>query len=65
MKANVGSADKIIRIILGVLIIAAGFYFKSWFGLIGIVPLLTAIMNLCPLYSIIGANTCSVKQSNK
>ncbi|MBI5727175.1 MAG: DUF2892 domain-containing protein [Ignavibacteria bacterium] len=65
MKANVGSADKVIRIILGVLIIGAGFYFKSWFGLIGIVPLLTAFMNFCPLYSIIGANTCGVKQSNK
>lgn len=61
MKANVGSPDKVIRIVLGAVIIGAGFYFKSWFGLIGIVPLLTALMNFCPLYSIIGVNTCSVK----
>ncbi|HMT10313.1 MAG TPA: DUF2892 domain-containing protein [Ignavibacteria bacterium] len=61
MKANVGSSDKIIRIILGVVIIAAGFYFKSWFGLIGIVPLLTAFVSFCPLYSVIGVNTCKVK----
>ena len=61
MKANVGSSDKIIRIILGVVIIAAGFYFKSWFGLIGIVPLLTASVSFCPLYSVIGVNTCKVK----
>jgi hypothetical protein len=61
MKANVGSSDKIIRIILGIVIIAAGFYFKSWFGLIGIVPLLTAFVSFCPLYSVIGVNTCKVK----
>lgn len=62
MKANVGSPDKVIRIVLGAVIIGAGFYFKSWFGLIGIVPLLTALMNFCPLYSILGVNTCSVKK---
>lgn len=62
MKANVGSPDKVIRIVLGAVIIGAGFYFKSWFGLIGIVPLLTALMNFCPLYSIIGVNTCIVKK---
>ncbi len=61
MKSNVGSSDKIIRIILGVAIIAAGFYFKSWFGLVGIVPLLTAFVSFCPLYSLIGVNTCKVK----
>lgn len=62
MKANVGSPDKIIRIVLGAVIIGAGFYFKSWFGLIGAVPILTAFMNFCPLYSIIGVNTCSAKK---
>lgn len=60
MKSNVGSTDKIIRIILGVVIIAAGFYFKTWFGLVGIVPLLTAFVSFCPLYSLVGINTCKV-----
>ncbi len=63
MKSNVGSSDKIIRIILGVVIIAAGFYFKTWFGLVGIVPLLTAFVSFCPLYSIVGINTCKVGKS--
>lgn len=63
MKSNVGSTDKIIRIILGVVIIAAGFYFKTWFGLVGIVPLLTAFVSFCPLYSIVGINTCKVGKS--
>ncbi len=34
MKANVGSADRIIRFILGVIILALGFYFKSWWGVL-------------------------------
>lgn len=63
MKSNVGSTDKIIRIILGVVIIAAGFYFKTWFGLVGIVPLLTAFVSFCPLYSLVGINTCKVGKS--
>ena len=41
MKANVGSADRIIRFILGVVILALGFYFKSWWGIVGIVPIIT------------------------
>ncbi|MBK7379162.1 MAG: DUF2892 domain-containing protein [Ignavibacteriales bacterium] len=57
MKANIGSADKIIRIILGVVIIGLGIYFKSWWGLVGLVPLLTASMNFCPAYNLIGVST--------
>ncbi len=51
MKKNVGSVDKIIRIILGVVIIAYGVIESSWWGLIGLVPLLTAFMGFCPLYA--------------
>ncbi len=48
MKKNVGSADKMIRIVLGVVIAALGIYFKSWWSLVAIVPLATAFMNWCP-----------------
>ncbi len=51
MKKNVGSVDKIIRIILGLVIIAYGIVESSWWGLIGLVPLLTAFMGFCPLYA--------------
>jgi len=44
MKKNVGKTDKTIRIILGVLIGAAGIYFSTWWGLIGLIPLLTGIL---------------------
>lgn len=57
MKKNVGSADKVIRIILGVAIIAFGIYNQSWWGLVGMVPLFTAFIGWCPAYSLIKVST--------
>ena len=57
MKTNMGSADRIIRGILGIGILAAGYYFKSWFGLVGFVPLVTAIVGSCPGYLPFGIST--------
>jgi len=51
MNKNVGNTDKTLRIILGIVIIALGFYFKSWWGVIGLVPLLTAFIGWCPAYA--------------
>jgi hypothetical protein len=64
MQKNVGGADKTIRIVLGLAIIAAGVYFQSWWGAIGIVPLTTALLGWCPPYSLLGINTCSLKQQD-
>ena len=50
MKCNMGKTDRILRTILGIVIIALGIYFKSWWGVIGIVPLLTAFIGWCPMY---------------
>lgn len=61
MKANVGKADKVIRIILGAAIIGAGIYFKSWWGAIGLIPILTAAISWCPLYSPFGIKTCKTE----
>lgn len=63
MKKNVGSTDKIIRVILGLAIGAAGVYFRSWLGLIGIIPIATAFMSFCPLYAPFGLNTCKKEQA--
>ena len=57
MKKNVGNVDKAIRIVLGVAIIAFGTYNQSWWGLVGIVPLITAFTGWCPAYSLIGVST--------
>ncbi|MCB0261678.1 MAG: DUF2892 domain-containing protein [Calditrichaeota bacterium] len=64
MKANVGSIDKIIRVVAGLGIIGAGFYMGSWWGAVGLVPLLTASMGFCPLYKIIGVNTCPLEKKS-
>ena len=49
-NVNVGKGDKIFRIILGIVILAIGFYYKSWWGVVGLVPLLTAVTGFCPAY---------------
>ena len=61
MKTNVGKIDKSIRIVLGIIIAGAGVYFKSWWRIVAIVPLLTAVTGLCPLYKILGIESCKSK----
>lgn len=60
MKCNVGTADKWVRILLGVVIAGLGVYYQSWWGLLAIVPLGTAILGFCPLYALVGISTCKV-----
>ena len=59
---NVGSIDRVIRIVAGIVIIGAGVYYQSWWGAIGAVPLLTGLIGWCPPYAIFGWNTCSTKK---
>ncbi len=61
MQKNVGGADKALRVIVGVVIIVLGLYYKSWWGIIGVVPLLTAAFSFCPLYTLLKINTCCCK----
>ena len=63
MKPNVGGLDKKIRIAAGLIIIAAGAYFQSWWGAVGIVPLATALINWCPAYLPLGISTCKTQDS--
>lgn len=50
MKSNIGGTDKVVRYIAGIVIILLGLYFKSWWGALGLIPLLTALIGWCPLY---------------
>jgi hypothetical protein len=61
MKANVGNADRILRILAGIAILAVALFVEGparWAGLVGFVPLLTGIFGYCPLYAAFGFDTC-------
>ncbi|MFH0883977.1 MAG: DUF2892 domain-containing protein [bacterium] len=50
MKSNMGGADRIIRLFIGIIIIALGLYFHSWWGLVSLIFLFTAAFAWCPAY---------------
>lgn len=61
MKKNVGGIDRAVRIVVGLGAIGAGLFFQSWWGAIGLVLLLTALIGWCPPYAILGLNSCKIK----
>ena len=62
MTQNVGNIDRILRLVAGLVLLSLIFIGpKTWWGLLGIVPLATAFMRTCPAYSILGVNTCERK----
>ncbi len=65
MEKNVGSLDRGVRIIVGLALLSLVFLRQDssrWFGLIGVLPLLTASLSWCPLYTVLGVKTCSVEK---
>lgn len=58
MTANVGGADKVVRIVAGIVILGLGLAFKSYWGLVGFLPLLTGLLGFCPAYTLFGISTC-------
>ncbi|SET01731.1 MULTISPECIES: DUF2892 domain-containing protein [Marinobacter] len=64
MTKNMGSADRVIRVIIGLVLLSLVFVGpQTPWGWIGIIPLVTAAIGVCPLYSIIGIKTCPTKRS--
>lgn len=62
MKANIGTIDQVIRILLGIGLIAATLLgFIGLWGWLGIILVLTGAFRFCPLYRILGFNTCGMK----
>jgi len=62
MKCNMGSADRIVRGMIGVTILAVGGYFRSWWGLIGLIPVATALLGRCPAYVPFNISTLKKKE---
>jgi hypothetical protein len=59
MKMNVGKTERIIRLVVGVVIVVIGIVFQSWWGLVGLVPIATALAGWCPPYALLGIDTRS------
>lgn len=62
MKSNVGGIDKVARIVVGLALIGWALSGGPVWAWIGAVPLATGLFGLCPLYSLLGINTCPLKR---
>ena len=63
LKVNEGTIDRTLRVLLGVALVALAIT-KGWmWAWIGVVPILTGATGVCPLYMMLGINTCGVKKS--
>jgi len=59
MKQNIHNIERIIRVLLGIIILSLVFIGpKPWWGLIGILPILTGLSGWCPPYQLLGISTC-------
>jgi hypothetical protein len=64
MKANVGGMEKPARIVIGLLVLSLIFFLEGnarWWGLIGLVPLITGLVGYCPVSALVGINTAKGK----
>lgn len=65
MTKNIGMIDRVLRIVIGIILIAFALKIGfgntgwNWIGWIGVIPIVTALVGSCPLYSLIGVNTCT------
>lgn len=66
MQANVGGIDRVLRIVVGLGLLSMLFFVQGdakWWGLIGVVPLFTALVRWCPAYTLFGIKTCPTSKA--
>ncbi len=64
MALNEGTLDRGIRVVVGIILIALVFVGpQTPWGWIGLLPLITGIVGICPAYSLLGIRTCPVKKN--
>lgn len=61
MKPNVGNLDRILRLILGLAVLGLGFYFKTWWGALGLIFVITGLVRFCPIWGACRINTTGQK----
>jgi len=61
MKCNIGTTDRIVRAVIGLIVIAVGYCLGSWWGIIGLLPIFTAATGWCGPYALFGISTCKIK----
>ncbi len=64
MKTNVGGIDKILRIVVGIALVAWAILGGPVWAWIGVLPIITGVMGWCPAYTMIGLNTCPLKKKD-
>jgi len=63
MTPNIGPIDRVLRAVVGISVLSLIFYGpQSWYGLFGLVPLVTALIGWCPPYAMLGVSTCRAKK---
>ena len=63
MTKNEGTVDRVLRVVLGLVLLSLVFIGpQTYWGLIGLVPLVTGLMGTCPVYSMLGISTCPVRK---
>jgi len=65
MKVNVGRTERLIRVVVGVVIVGVGVAYGSWWGAVGLVPIATGLTGWCPPYALLGFSTCSPEAAKK
>jgi hypothetical protein len=61
---NVGNTERVIRAVVGIGVLAVGYYYSSFWGLLGLVPLGTAALGWCPMYSVCKFSSCQTRKLN-
>lgn len=63
IQCNVGKTERIIRTAIGLAVLGLGLAYNTWFGLIGLIPLTTAVFGWCPVSALLGISTCKDAKS--
>jgi hypothetical protein len=68
MKTNEGAADRVLRVVAGLIVLSLYFVLDGnsrYWAFVGFVPLMTGLVGYCPLYSLLGFNTCPASPAGK